>query len=61
MINKNTKYFCNGDITQIENYELAMNDKTQTWHCHHRLETHDSDGQKRLVDCCLASDTVYTF
>ena len=31
------KMFCK-DYTKIENYELAMNDKTQTWHCHHRNE-----------------------
>lgn len=26
------------DYSQIENYEKAVADKTQTWHCHHRLE-----------------------
>lgn len=31
----------------IENYEKAISDKTQTWHCHHRLETHFSDGTER--------------
>ena len=31
------KSYCK-DYTKIENYELAMNDKTQTWHCHHRNE-----------------------
>ena len=50
MINEeHVKKFCNGDITKIENYELAITDNTQTWHCHHRLETHNSDGEKRLV------------
>lgn len=34
----------------IENYDKAIADTTQTWHCHHRLETHNSDGEKRLVD-----------
>ena len=43
------KKYCNGDITKIENYELAITDNTQTWECHHRLETHNSDGKKRLV------------
>lgn len=40
MINKYcaTK-FCNEDISLIENYDNAINDKTQTWHCHHRKET----------------------
>lgn len=54
MINEeHVKKFCNGDITKIENYELAVNDQTQTWHCHHRLETHNSDGEKRLVDLSM--------
>ena len=34
-----THKYCNDDITKIENYEQAINDTTQTWHCHHRLET----------------------
>lgn len=34
----------------IENYEAAVADTTQTWQCHHRLETHNSDGERRLVD-----------
>lgn len=34
----------------IENYDKAMADTTQIWHCHHRLETHNSDGERRLVD-----------
>ena len=33
------KKFCNEDIANIENYELAINDKTQIWHCHHRRES----------------------
>ena len=34
----------------IENYDKAIADATQTWQCHHRLETHNSDGERRLVD-----------
>lgn len=30
--------YCSEDISKIENYDLAVNDKTQTWDCHHRLE-----------------------
>ena len=33
------KKYCNEDISLIENYDKAINDDTQTWHCHHRLET----------------------
>ena len=31
------KKFCK-DFTKIENYEKAIADKAQTWHCHHRIE-----------------------
>lgn len=47
------KAFCKNPEL-IENYELAVNDNTQTWHCHHRLETHTSDGERRLVDISKA-------
>lgn len=32
------KAYCCEDISQIENYEKAVNDKTQMWVCHHRNE-----------------------
>lgn len=35
---KNVRRFCNGDISQIENYDKAVTDMEQTWDCHHRLE-----------------------
>lgn len=35
----NANKFCCDDISLIENYKLAINDDTQTWHCHHRKET----------------------
>lgn len=42
MINKYTAQdFCCEDIKLIENYDKAVNDSTQTWHCHHRLELND--------------------
>ena len=34
----------------IENYEKAKKDSFKGWHCHHRLETHTSDGERRTVD-----------
>lgn len=44
MINEqNARKFCKDDISMIENYEKAINDMTQTWHCHHRLETFDGE------------------
>lgn len=33
-----TKRFCKEDISLIENYDKAIADETQTWHCHHRDE-----------------------
>lgn len=38
----------------IENYDKAIADTTQTWDCHHRLETHNSDGERRSVDLTAA-------
>lgn len=37
-------------IEQIENYGLAKESNFNGWHIHHRLETHNSDGEKRLVN-----------
>lgn len=38
------------DYKNIENYEAAKKDDFNGWDCHHRLETHNSDGERRLVD-----------
>ena len=39
MINeKQAKKYCRDDLSKIENYEKAVNDSTQTWDLHHRLE-----------------------
>lgn len=42
MIRKDIMYehYCKDDLSKIENYDKAMADPTQTWICHHRLETH---------------------
>lgn len=34
----NVKKYCRDDISKIENYEQAINDKEHKWDCHHRLE-----------------------
>ena len=36
---RTAKAFCKDDISLIENYDKAIADDTQTWHCHHRRET----------------------
>lgn len=53
MISKNIISFC---LTPelIENYDKAIADTTQTWQCHHRLETHFSDGTERPYNACLS-------
>ena len=38
MIPKGVKNYCCEDLSLIENYEQALNDKTQTYVCHHKLE-----------------------
>lgn len=38
------------DYTKIENYDRALADKFVGWQLHHRLETHNSDGERRSVD-----------
>ena len=46
------KCFCE-DISKIENYELAKKDDFKGWFRHHRLETHTSEGERRLVDISM--------
>lgn len=41
------------DITKIENYDKAKADNFKGWHCHHRLETHFSDGTRRSNEAQL--------
>lgn len=51
MINeKNVKMFCKEDISKIENYDKAVNDTTQVWHCHHRTEIWWNCSKKDLID-----------
>lgn len=35
---RSLKKFCKEDPSMIENYDKAIADNTQTWHCHHRDE-----------------------
>lgn len=34
--------YCVEDISKIENYDKAIADKENTWHCHHKLEIHSN-------------------
>lgn len=40
MISRNPKLrrYCSEDLSRIENYDKAVNDKEHMWHCHHRAE-----------------------
>lgn len=55
--NKYSYYFLK-DENKIENYEKAKSDTTQTWVCHHRLETHFSDGTERPKGSYLLSEEL---
>ena len=46
---RNFEKFCK-EPEKIENYEKAKADNFKGWECHHRLETHTSDGERRIVD-----------
>ena len=39
---------------KIENFEKAAADDFKGWECHHRLETHTSSGERRIVDISAA-------
>ena len=59
MINiKQTKKFCKDDISKIENYDKAVNDPTQTWVIHHRLEL-TLDGEFALTVKQLQMHDMY--
>lgn len=50
MINEaQVKKYCSEDISKIENYEQAVNDKTQTRHCHHRREIDENKSRVDLI------------
>ena len=42
------------DYKNIENYDKAAADDFKGWHCHHRLQTWTSDGERREVDISAA-------
>ena len=48
-LNYYKRYYCS-DIENVENYQKAKKDNFIGWECHHRLETHTSDGERRQVD-----------
>lgn len=47
---KSAKLFCCEDISLIENYYEAVNDKTQSWELHHRLESELRLSKRELIE-----------
>ena len=51
MINeKFAKKYCKEDISKIKNYDKAIADTTQVWHCHHMTETWWHCTAKELIE-----------
>ena len=46
---KRLKHICK-DFENIENYEKALADNFKGWCIHHRLETHNSNGERRIIN-----------
>ena len=49
----NFKRYCK-EPEKIENYDKAKADNFIGWNCHHRLETHNSDGERRAANITVA-------
>ena len=50
---KRLKHICK-DFENIENYHKALADNFKGWVCHHRLETHNSNGERRIINISVA-------
>ena len=51
MINeRQARKFCKEDISKIKNYDKAIADTTQVWHCHHMTETWWNCSKKELIE-----------
>lgn len=55
---KRAHKYCRDDLSKIENYEKAIDDNTQTWHLHHRLEL-TLDGEPALTAAQLKLHDMY--
>lgn len=47
---RNAQMFCAEPIEWIENYDKAMADQTQVWHCHHVWETMLGYSKEELIE-----------
>ena len=41
--------YCKEDISRIENYDLAIIDTEEMWHCHHRREITENKSMSQLI------------
>lgn len=57
MISRVINKICEG-YKSIENYKKAISDNTKTWVCHHRLETHFSDGTPRPNNAYISREEL---
>lgn len=49
MINyKLTQQYCRDNISDIENFEDAVNDRTETWDIHHKREISENKSRSEL-------------
>ena len=47
---KRARLYCKEDLSKIKNYDLAIADTAQTWHCHHMTETWWNCSKKELIE-----------
>ena len=47
---KIARKYCKEDLSKIKNYDKAIADTTQTWHCHHMTETWWNCTRKELIE-----------
>ena len=51
MINeRQARKYCKEDLSKIKNYDKAIADTTQMWHCHHMTETWWNCSKKDLIE-----------
>ena len=51
------RYWADGELSKIENYDKAVADITQVWDCHHRLEV--QNGKPILKKDLIAQGLYY--
>ena len=47
---RRARRYCKEDLSKIKNYDKAIADTTQVWHCHHMTETWWNCSKQELID-----------